>query len=379
MGTLSAAVTAVSFILFHNKISNILWALGCRVSGCYMPTICGDLPEKNASAPSPLKVVMPSAGQTATTSLDLAMRYMGYKSFHIEEKIIYAHRLMWDVEDNEEFRRAVAGCNIESLTLEPPVDSLPHALQTSPSAKFILTWRDFPSWFVSSQAVAEPRPLGGKHGRWSSIFYDVAKSWRLCPWGFFWDRLTGGMGSALYAEGRMLAAPEQTTLLTYIVMRLLGSFGNDVDNALWRGNYKIDASEEAYLGHQDEIRRTVPAGQLLVFDPKRHGWAELERFLGRPAPKDRPFPHPRSAASWTNDCMYDQRPDVGAQAFALFLVLHVLNFSIVHLWVKAVLYVLWTVGRVLWTVGRVFGYMFWRVGLLPTSRLEDSKGPEDLR
>lgn len=311
-----------------------------------------------------MKVVLPSVGQTATTSLSLATRYMGYKSFHIEEKYVYAHRLMWDVEDNEEFRRAVAGCKIESIALEPPTDSLPHAMQTSPHAKVIMSWRDYPSFLGSVQGLNAM--AGGKHNRWAGLVAEVSTSWSFCPWFFLYDDLTGHI-TRVYRDGDMMVAPEQVTVITYLLQRLLGIFGSSKDNGLSRGNYKV-IGEEAYLAHQDEIRRTVPPEQLLEFDPKRHGWAELEQFLGRPAPKDMPFPHPRSKASWTNDSMFDLRMDVGVKIFLIFLFLHVVNFSLVHLGVKAVLLLL----RRALSILQAISHLLWRAGLRLTSRLETS-------
>jgi len=337
MGALSTAITSFCFFTFNHQLRRVCWAVSCAGVGCTTPKKCGDFPEVNASAKSPLQVVLPSMGQTATTSLSLATRYMGYKSFHIEERYVYAHRSMWDVEDNEEFRRAIAGCKVESLALEPPTDSLPHAIQTAPHAKFIMTWRDFNERTKSSLGVIANFTKDGKHGRWASVVWDVAKSIAFCPWLSVYDAMTGRY-TQIFAEGTEMVAPEQTTPLLYLAQRLMGKFGvEDVDNAKDRGNHKINHDEEAYLGHQDEIRRTVPPGQLLEFNPKRHGWAELERFLGRPAPKDRPFPHPRSKASWTNDSMFDNRMDVGVQLLAIFLVLHVVNYSMLHICVRAAL------------------------------------------
>ncbi len=50
-----------------------------------------------------------------------------------------------------------------------------------------------------------------------------------------------------------------------------------------------DACLRAYERHNDEVRRTIPADRLLVFEVKE-GWGPLCSFLGCPVP-DEPFPH----------------------------------------------------------------------------------------
>jgi hypothetical protein len=66
------------------------------------------------------------------------------------------------------------------------------------------------------------------------------------------------------------------------------------DDLLWnsrfRGAFTDRASSiAAYRAHLDEVRRTVPADRLLVYDVKE-GWEPLCRFLGRPVPAGQPFP-----------------------------------------------------------------------------------------
>ena len=47
---------------------------------------------------------------------------------------------------------------------------------------------------------------------------------------------------------------------------------------------------EVFRRHNEEVQRTVPAGQLLVYEVKQ-GWEPLCRFLGVPVPEGQPFPH----------------------------------------------------------------------------------------
>ena len=48
-------------------------------------------------------------------------------------------------------------------------------------------------------------------------------------------------------------------------------------------------AKEAYLRHNEEVRRRTPAGQLLEWQPG-DGWAPICEALGLPVP-DAPFPH----------------------------------------------------------------------------------------
>ncbi len=51
-----------------------------------------------------------------------------------------------------------------------------------------------------------------------------------------------------------------------------------------------------YRAHSDEVRSTIPAERLLVYDVK-NGWEPLCEFLGVPVP-DAPFPHVNTSAEF---------------------------------------------------------------------------------
>jgi Sulfotransferase domain len=66
------------------------------------------------------------------------------------------------------------------------------------------------------------------------------------------------------------------------------------DELIWKSRFGgrfLDsaAAIAAYEAHVAEVRRTVPADRLLVFDPA-DGWAPLCRFLDRPIPAGEAFP-----------------------------------------------------------------------------------------
>jgi hypothetical protein len=66
------------------------------------------------------------------------------------------------------------------------------------------------------------------------------------------------------------------------------------DEIIWEGNLKgvfenREMAIEVYKDWMEEVKRSVPAERLLVYDVKE-GWKPLCDFLGLPVP-DRPFPH----------------------------------------------------------------------------------------
>ena len=66
------------------------------------------------------------------------------------------------------------------------------------------------------------------------------------------------------------------------------------DIIIWEGRFKGKFTDRQqairyYLEHIEEVKVTVPAERLLIFDVKE-GWEPLCRFLDVPVPKDKPFP-----------------------------------------------------------------------------------------
>lgn len=67
-----------------------------------------------------------------------------------------------------------------------------------------------------------------------------------------------------------------------------------VNKVIWEGLMKGSfedpvAAQQCFLQWNEEVKQSVPAEKLLVFEPKQ-GWEPLCKFLGKPVP-DQPFPH----------------------------------------------------------------------------------------
>jgi len=282
---------------------------------------------------SGLKVILPSVGQTGTTSMVAALAELGLRTYHIEEQLPFIRPALLEHTNVTVWARHVSRCRVEAIALEPLVDLLPLALQASPDAKVILTWRDFGSWKRSTKAG------GLKDMRWHYIMSVLlASSSRMLPWLSIWDAATGQI-THLLSEGTPFHGLGQASLLEmfcfYSFFR--NSYGHPETKVAFRGTNKISAGEdgyveEAYLAAMDEIRRLVPPERLLIFDVRNHGWNDLTRFLGFPdQPAGRSFPHPRSKKSFTNDAVWDHSSmEQRVALVAIFLALHAVNFAVLR-------------------------------------------------
>ena len=70
----------------------------------------------------------------------------------------------------------------------------------------------------------------------------------------------------------------------------------DLMNSFTEGWKHRDAAIAAYEAHNKDVRRTVPAGQLVEWRPG-DGWAPLCEMLGVAAPEE-PFPHTNRTAEF---------------------------------------------------------------------------------
>jgi hypothetical protein len=111
-------------------------------------------------------------------------------------------------------------------------------MQAFPQAKLILTVRDPSAWFAS------------------------------------WESLWASLAAARVPE-KVVRLHDFSPLLDAILARHFGAV-------------ERRANIDAFLRHNDAVRRDVPAGRLLEFDV-REGWGPLCRFLNCPVP-EAPFP-----------------------------------------------------------------------------------------
>merc|ERR1712012_418986 len=151
--------------------------------------------------------------------------------------------------------RAVSRCRMEAISLEPLSDVLPHVLATSPDAKFIMTMRPFPGWLQSFFGAMR------RDGQFVKVLRTFGKSVEVLPWFQFVDSVTGQ-----FKRMRQEANPffgKDLTLTSLLYLTSCNGYGWLKNNIEERGTRKLVPSEEAYLAHFDEVRRTVPHNRLL--------------------------------------------------------------------------------------------------------------------
>lgn len=189
-----------------------------------------------------LSVIGAGVGRTGTYSLKLALNRLGVGPCHHMEEVL--HKMdsqvpLWSA--------AVAGKPVWSQIYEgygsavdwPTAGFFRELAREYPSARFVLTLRD--------------------PGRWADSF-----------------------GATIYTllAGRDQAPEDMRPWLdmaSSVIART--GFPPDLDR---------DGLIEAFTAHNDAVKETIPADQLLIFEVKQ-GWEPLCDFLGVPAP-DEEFP-----------------------------------------------------------------------------------------
>jgi hypothetical protein len=190
---------------------------------------------------SGLAILGAGFGRTGTTSLKRALEILGCgPCYHMQTAMTRPghgrHCLRAQQGREVDFRHFLRG--YRSAIDWPVCEFLPRLLPLYPDARVILTVRDPERWYESVRET----------------LWEVD---RQLPWWF--PPSIRRMHEAVIWKGRF--------------------GGRFLDRA---------HAIAAYRAHVDEVRRTVPAERLLVFDVAQ-GWAPLCAFLGRAVP-DEPFP-----------------------------------------------------------------------------------------
>jgi Sulfotransferase domain len=187
-------------------------------------------------------VIGAGVGRTGTYSLKLAINSLGFGPCHHMEEVL--HQQGWQVPLWQAAVRGRADWNTiydgyESAVDWPTAGFFRELYEAYPSAKFVLTVRSRESWAES----------------FSHTIYRLLAQRDQAP-----------------PELR-----EWLEMASDVVVRT--GFPPGLDGA---------ALMEAFEAHNDAVRDTIPAKQLLVYQVK-DGWEPLCAFLGVPVPAD-PFP-----------------------------------------------------------------------------------------
>lgn len=205
-----------------------------------------------------LKVIGAGMGRTGTESLKLALEQLGYgKCYHMYELIKDNSRFpCWlQLEKGEVPDYDVLFDGYQSAVDFPAALYYREFMKQYPDAKVILTVRDAGSWYDSaSKTILKgiPSPV------------------------LFMARVLGVFSA------RLRNLPLASEWLNRILFN---------EQALFRGQAKNrEAMMQLFTAWNEEVKRTVPANKLLVFEVK-DGWEPLCRFLDVAVP---PVPFPRS-------------------------------------------------------------------------------------
>jgi hypothetical protein len=197
----------------------------------------------------PLKVIGAGLGRTGTMSLKVALEGLGFdECYHMVEVLAHPdHVPVWDAAARGEPVDWEALFRGYQATVDyPGCNFYAEFLRLHPEAKVILTVRD--------------------PGRW----YDSARQ------------------TIYYAR---IAFPGWITPFVPRMRHLRRMF----DRLIWDGKFDGRFEDKAHATgvfsrHNEEVKRTVPADRLLVYEVKE-GWGPLCSFLGVPIPEGKPFPH----------------------------------------------------------------------------------------
>lgn len=197
-----------------------------------------------------MHVIGTGIGRTGTYSLKLAIEQLGLGPCHHMEEVIFnmpTQVPLWSgaVSGNPEWTSIYGGYS--SAVDWPTAGFFRELLEAYPNAKFVLTHRSPNSW-ADSFGETIYKLMAGK---------DEAPP-EMHDW---MEMATGVLSKTGFPEG--------------------------LDR---------EALIEAFNAHNDAVKKTIPASQLLVYEVKE-GWEPLCEFLGVPVP-DEPFPRTNGRAEF---------------------------------------------------------------------------------
>lgn len=225
-----------------------------------------------------LKIIGAGLGRTGTMSLKKALEQLGYdKCYHMAELLGHPEHLPhWrDLHEQRETDLDALFAGYRATVDFPGAIFYRQLLDHYPEAKVVLSVRDPESWYESTRAtIRSAAPTG---------LEKVAMLFRL---------------------------PFSPKLRRIIPTLQLG------DEMIWKAFFqdKFDdrrSAIERFEQHTQEVKETVPADQLLVYELGQ-GWEPICTFLGHQVPEE-PFPHINKRADFAakrNKIMSGEPPDI---------------------------------------------------------------------
>jgi hypothetical protein len=203
-----------------------------------------------------IRVIGAGMGRTGTLSLKTALEMLGFeRCYHMVELLQNPHQVKyWEGLMHEE---AIAWDELfagyQATVDFPGYIQYAKIFRQYPEAKVILTVRDPEAWYASTKAtVFQVAPSPAE--KFKTLF-------------------------------KLPFSPKLRQQIRIFKM---------VDQLIWDGEFKgnfldKDAAIARYHAHIAEVKATIPAEQLLVYDLSE-GWQPLCEFLALPIPTE-PIPH----------------------------------------------------------------------------------------
>lgn len=210
-----------------------------------------------------IQVIGVGAGRTGTLSLKAALEELGYyKCYHMVELLQHPEHIQnWEqISEGKLVNCETLFAGYEAIVDFPGNCYYPYLLQVYPHAKLILTVRDPESWYDSTYNTVykvKPTPL---------------------------QQLTMALQLPFSPRARQIVRIFQ--------------LADRVWKEGFQGKFEDRAfATELYRQGVEQVKQAFPPEKLLVFQVQE-GWEPLCRFLDRPIPAGKPFPHLNERASF---------------------------------------------------------------------------------
>ena len=274
---MTRAVARVGLVLF---ISAALYLNGSYDTSRTAPS---DWEERSAghdaasSSQMSLQVIAAGLPKTGTATLATALNTLGYNTYHFPQHMT-RHFDFWrylsaGALNRPDWRALYA--NATAISDHPAVTHVAEIFNAYPQSKVVLTVRDVDALMASMRKHAAML----RRVRALKLFSFGPRVLRMSSWlprlGYGQTNAELAINASLYVFPMQFieAFPEFIDVHDELLERLYGS-----------ANFNEFQYRRTYERHVAEVKRIVPASQLLIFDVKQHGWRELCEFLGKPMP-----------------------------------------------------------------------------------------------
>lgn len=226
-----------------------------------------DAPPLNAStsqgsgspAGQGLRLIGAALPKTGTSSIALALEDLGFHPQHGEFLVMHPWDSMW-----ADWQRG---------NVTPAVQAaVQRGFDATLDIPFCWLWKELLEQYPEAKVLLTIYP-GGPEGWVHSLEHWVAPGWNPFP------------TEPLVILDKFNKPSPGMTLVSHLYLQELNC---DIEKPFTAASRR--ACMEGYIRYQDDVRRTVPPGQLLEFNVSR-GWEDLCALLGVTDCPRRPFPH----------------------------------------------------------------------------------------